>query len=81
MGFDDEFSFYTARDSWATILSGEYQLGREYADAGLGHSTKSLAGNHYIAIDYDKLYEAHTDIIHCLFEEEISMSDLEEIEE
>ena len=81
MGFDDEFSFYTARDSWASIMSSEYQLGQEYVDAGLGHSSKSVAANHYISIDYDKLYEAHTDILHRLFEEEISMSDLEEIEE
>lgn len=70
MGYEEEFTFYTARDSWATILSGDYQLGQEYVDAGLGHSTKSLAGNHYIAIDYDKLYESHTDMIQCLFEEE-----------
>lgn len=70
MGYDEEFTFYTARDSWATILSAEYQLGQEYVDTGLGHSTKSLAGNHYIAIDYDKLYEAHTDMIQRLFEEE-----------
>ena len=70
MGYDEEFTFYTARDSWATILSAEYQLGQEYVDTGLGHSTKSLAGNHYIAIDYDKLYDAHTDMIQRLFEEE-----------
>ena len=70
MGYEEEFTVYTARDSWATILSGDYQLGQEYVDAGLGHSTKSLAGNHYIAIDYDKLYESHTDMIQCLFEEE-----------
>ena len=81
MGFDDEFSFYTARDSWASIMSSEYQMGQEYVDAGLGHSSKSVAANHYIAIDYEKLYEAHTDILQRLFEDEISMSDLEEIEE
>ena len=81
MDFDDEFSFYTARDSWASIMSSEYQLGQEYVDAGLGHSSKSVAANHYISIDYDKLYEAHTDILHRLFEDEISMPDLEEIEE
>ena len=53
----------------------------EYVDAGLGHSTKSLAGNHYIAIDYDKLYEAHTDILQRLFDDEMSTTDLMEIEE
>ena len=81
MGFDDEFSFYTARDSWTSIMSSEYQLGQEYVDAGLGHSSKSVAANHYISIDYDKLYEAHTDILHRLFEDEISTTDLIEIEE
>lgn len=81
MGFDDEFSFYTARDSWASIMSSEYQLGQEYVDAGLGHSSKSVASNHYIAIDYDKLYETHTDILQRLFEEEMSTTDLMEIEE
>ena len=81
MGFDDEFSFYTARDSWASIMSSEYQMGQEYVDAGLGHSSKSVASNHYIAIDYDKLYETHTDILQCLFEQEMSMTDLMEIEE
>lgn len=81
MGFDDEFSFYTARDSWASIMSSEYQLGQEYVDVGLGHSSKSVAANHYIAIDYDKLYEAHSDILQRLFEDEISTTDLIEIEE
>ena len=81
MGFDDEFSFYTARDSWASIMSSEYQMGQEYVDAGLGHSSKSVASNHYIAIDYDKLYETHTDILQRLFEEEMSTTDLMEIEE
>ena len=81
MGFDDEFSFYTARDSWASIMSSEYQLGQEYVDAGLGHSSKSVASNHYIAIDYDKLYETHTDILQRLFEGEMSTTDLMEIEE
>lgn len=70
MGFDDEFSFYTARDSWASMMSSEYQLGQEYVDAGLGHSSKSVAANHYISIDYDKLYETHKDILQRLFEEE-----------
>lgn len=81
MGFDDEFSFYTARHTWSTLMSSEYQLGQEYVDTGLGHSSKSVAANHYIAIDYEKLYEAHTDILQRLFEDEMSMSDLEEIEE
>ena len=81
MGFDDEFSFYTARDSWASIMSSEYQLGQEYVDAGLGHSSKSVASNHYIAIDYDKLYETHTDSLQRLFAEEMSTTDLMEIEE
>lgn len=81
MGFDDEFCFYTARHTWSTLMSSEYQMGQEYVDAGLGHSSKSVAANHYIAIDYEKLYEAHTDILQRLFEDEISMSDLEEIEE
>ena len=81
MGFDDEFSFYTARHTWSTLMSSEYQLGQEYVDAGLGHSSKSVAANHYIAIDYDKLYEAHTDILQRLFEDKISTTDLMEIEE
>lgn len=81
MDFDDEFSFYTARDSWASIMSSEYQMGQEYVDAGLGHSSKSVAANHYISIDYDKLYEAHTDILQRLFDDEISTTDLIEIEE
>ena len=62
-------------------MSSEYQLGQEYVDAGLGHSSKSVAANHYIAIDYDKLYEAHTDILQRLFEDKISTTDLMEIEE
>ena len=81
MGFDDEFCFYTARHTWSTLMSSEYQLGQEYVDAGLGHSSKSVAANHYIAIDYDKLYEAHTDILQRLFEDKISTTDLMEIEE
>ena len=81
MGFDDEFCFYTARHTWSTLMSSEYQLGQEYVDAGLGHSSKSVAANHYIAIDYDKLYEAHTDILQRLFEDEMSTTDLMEIEE
>lgn len=81
MGFDDEFSFYTARHTWSTLMSSEYQLGQEYVDAGLGHSSKSVAANHYISIDYDKLYEAHTDILQRLFEDEMSTSDLMEIDE
>lgn len=68
MGYDDQFTFYTARDSWATILSNDYQLGQEFADIGLGHSTKSLAGNHYIAVNYDKLFDAHADMLQRLFE-------------
>ena len=81
MGFDDEFSFYTARHTWSTLMSSEYQLGQEYVDTGLGHSSKSVAANHYIAIDYEKLYEAHTDILQRLFEDEMSTTDLMEIEE
>ena len=81
MGFDDEFCFYTARHTWSTLMSSEYQLGQEYVDAGLGHSSKSVAANHYISIDYDKLYEAHTDILQRLFDDEISTTDLVEIEE
>lgn len=81
MGFDDEFSFYTARHTWSTLMSSEYQMGQEYVDAGLGHSSKSVAANHYISIDYDKLYEAHTDILQRLFEDKISTTDLMEIEE
>ena len=81
MGFDDEFCFYTARHTWSTLMSSEYQLGQEYVDTGLGHSSKSVAANHYIAIDYDKLYEAHTDILQRLFEDEMSTTDLMEIEE
>ena len=81
MGFDDEFCFYTARHTWSTLMSSEYQLGQEYVDVGLGHSSKSVAANHYIAIDYDKLYEAHTDILQRLFEDEMSTTDLMEIEE
>lgn len=68
MGYPEKFTFYTARDSWATILSDDYQLGQEYVDAGLGHSSKSLAANHYIAVDYEKLYTAHADILLRLFE-------------
>lgn len=68
MGYDDHFTFYTARDSWSTILSDDYQLGQEYSDAGLGHSTKSLAGNHYIAVNFDKLFEVHADMLQRLFE-------------
>lgn len=81
MGYDDDFSFYTARYTWASLMSSEYQLGQEYVDTGLGHSSKSIATNHYIAIDYEKMYESHEDLLHRLFEDEISMSDLEEIEE
>ncbi len=69
MGYDSEFTFYTARDSWATILSRDYQLGQEYIDAGLGHSSRSLAANHYISIDWNTLYDAHAEILHRLFEE------------
>ena len=61
MGYDDSFTFYTARDSWATILSSDYDLGRELVDAGLGHSTKSLADNHYIAKHYEKLFDVHAE--------------------
>lgn len=67
--YDDEFTFYTARDSWATILSRDYQLGAEYVDAGLGHSSKSVAVNHYISVDRQTLYMAHADLLHRLFEE------------
>ena len=81
MGYDDDFSFYTARYTWASLMSSEYQLGQEYVDTGLGHSSKSIATNHYIAIDYEKMYESHEDLLHRLFEDEISMSNLEEIEE
>lgn len=56
MGYDDDFSFYTARYTWASLMSSEYQLGQEYVDTGLGHSSKSIATNHYIAIDYEKMY-------------------------
>ena len=80
MGYDDDFSFYTARYTWASLMSSEYQLGQEYVDTGLGHSSKSIATNHYIAIDYEKMYESHEDLLHRLFEDEISMSNLEEIE-
>ena len=81
MGYDDDFSFYTARYTWASLMSSEYQLGQEFVDTGLGHSSKSIATNHYIAIDYEKMYESHEDLLHRLFEDEISMSNLEEIEE
>lgn len=69
MGYDDDFSFYTARYTWASLMSSEYQLGQEYVDTGLGHSSKSIATNHYIAIDYDKMYESHEDLLQRLFEE------------
>ena len=69
MGYDDSFTFYTARDSWATILSSDYDLGRELVDAGLGHSTKSLADNHYIAKHYEKLFDVHADMLQRLFDE------------
>ena len=69
MGYDERFTFYTARDSWATIVSGDYLLGQEYVDAGLGHSSKSIAANHYISIDWPKLWDVQVDILHRLFEE------------
>ena len=69
MGYDDDFSFYTARYTWASLMSSEYQLGQEYVDTGLGHSSKSIATNHYIAIDYEKMYESHEDLLQRLFEE------------
>ena len=69
MGYPDDFTFYTARDSWASIMSAEYQLGSELVDAGLGHSSKSLADNHYIAKNYDLIYDAHEDVLRRLFEE------------
>ena len=67
MGYDDKFTFYTARDSWATILGADYHLG-EYADAGLGHASKTLAGKHYMSVDFDKLFDAHADMLKRLFE-------------
>ena len=69
MGYEDSFTFYTARDSWSTILSSDYDLGRELVDAGLGHSTKSLADNHYIAKHYEKLFDVHADMLQRLFDE------------
>lgn len=67
--YPDYFSFYTARDSWATICSSDYDLGQEYIDAGLGHSSKSLAANHYISIDQNKIAKTHAHILKRLFQE------------
>ena len=67
--YSDYFSFYTARDSWATICSSDYDLGQEYIDAGLGHSSKSLAANHYISIDQNKIAKTHAHILKRLFQE------------
>ena len=63
----DNFTFYTARDSWATIASVDYDLGQEYVDAGLGHSSKSLAVNHYIHLDMDKITTVHAKMLDKLF--------------
>lgn len=68
LGLSREFSFYTARDTWATICSVDYDLGQEYIDAGLGHSSKSLAANHYISINQDKIAQTHADILKRLFQ-------------
>ena len=64
-----EFRFYTARHTFATILSRDYNAGQEYVDASLGHSSKSIAGKHYISIDVNKLNEYHRNILSRLFEE------------
>jgi integrase len=68
MGYDDSFTFYTARDSWTTIMHSDYQLDPVYTDVGLGHSTKSLAGAHYTNPNVDKLCECHADMLQLLFE-------------
>ncbi len=62
-------TFYTARDTWATIASRDYDLGQEYVDAGLGHSSKSLAVNHYINIDMDKITSTHFKMLEALFDD------------
>ena len=70
LNFSKGFTFYTARDSWSTILSQEYQLGQENIDVGLGHSvSRSIASTHYIAVDVGKIAEAHADMLRRLFEE------------
>ena len=69
MGYDEDFTFYSARDSWTTIMHSDYQLGQEYTDAGLGHSSRSLSATCYTNIDYDKLFECHADMMQRLFAE------------
>lgn len=68
LNYPNDFSFYTARDTWATICSVDYNLGQEHIDAGLGHSSKSLAANHYISIDLSKIAQTHADILKRLFQ-------------
>ena len=68
MGYDEGFTFYSARDSWTTIMHSDYQLGQEYTDAGLGHSSRSLSATCYTNIDFEKLYECHADMMQRLFE-------------
>ena len=67
MKYPQSFTFYTARDSWATIMSRDYSIGQENVDLGLGHSSSSLAAIHYIQKDFDKVANSHTNAIGRLF--------------
>ena len=69
MNYDENFTFYTARDSWSSIANNDYQLKGIFIDIALGHSYKTLADKHYIGADYNIVSETHADMLQRLFEE------------
>lgn len=69
MNYDENFTFYTARDSWSSIANNDYQLKGIFIDIALGHSSTTLADKHYIGADYNIVSETHADMLQRLFEE------------
>ena len=60
---DPRFTFYTARDTWASIASNVMKADTILIDKALSHSTKSLADKHYIDRDMDSIDELNFQVI------------------
>lgn len=58
-----QMTFYTARDTWASIAGNQIGASATIIDRALTHSTKSLAENHYISTDQNGIDSLHFAVV------------------
>lgn len=69
MGIPSNFSFYSARHSWATIARNDCEIPTHIVDMCLCHAGQTIADRSYVKKDYAFVDDANTKVMKFVFGE------------